>query len=103
MCIRDRVSLTNSGTLNFAAAATAVGGEDVDAEAYVAQAVWQGAFAPNGTANVSFDNSGPLTVSAYATALGGGEGTAIAHAGGIEQLIAAGAGASASVYNTNTI
>ena len=42
-------------------------------------------------------------VNAYATALGGGDGQRLAHATAVEQYRRWGAGASANVYNSNTI
>ena len=93
-------SFVNNGSFNVAAAANALGGGDVYADAY-ARAASQYAFGGSeGTASVSFDNNAPLNVSAYATGLGGGDGTASAFATGIYQQAGAGGGATASVYNT---
>ena len=96
-------SFANNGSFNVAAAANALGGGDVYADAY-ARAASQYAFGGSeGTASVSFANNAPLNVSAYATGLGGGDGTASAFATGIYQQAGAGGGATASVYNTNAI
>ena len=87
------VAFANTGTINVAASANAVGGGDVLAVAF-ADRIDQRAFGGSeGTANVAFTNEGPLTVSAYATGLGGGDGSALAFASGIAQLAVGGSGA----------
>ena len=65
------VSLTNDGSINVGAVATASGTGQVMASAAVDQGIRQDAGANGGDASASLDNTGSITVAATANATGG--------------------------------